>query len=338
MRILLFEYVTGGGWNEPELPTSLANEGWSMWRAVLEDLVAESGLRVLTLLDQRLALANSFPALAQVDVLVVERAGPKELAERLAAVARTCDAAFFIAPETDGVLATLCRQMIGLIPTWNASPAAIERCGDKWQTFQLWQAAEIPTIPTRLLSHIDAADYPVDHGPQVVKPRDGAGSVGLKTVSTRAAWDAFRQRICQTGTEDRWLVQPLHVGQPLSVAALFDNGHLCELFPIAEQQLSADGRFTYQGGCVPARHTATVILPLIVSISQLLPGLHGYIGFDLLANESGWQFVEINPRLTSSYLGYRQLVNSPPRYLLRPGSSPLQWKSEQIVFTPTRVE
>ena len=44
--------------------------------------------------------------------------------------------------------------------------------------------------------------------------------------------------------------------------------------------------------------------------------------------------VEINPRLTSSYLGYRQLTDDNiPARLLDTNAPALRWKSEPVTFT-----
>jgi hypothetical protein len=45
---------------------------------------------------------------------------------------------------------------------------------------------------------------------------------------------------------------------------------------------------------------------------RTIPGLRGFVGVDLLLDEETGTVtvVEINPRLTTSYLGYRQLAQS----------------------------
>lgn len=43
MKILVFEYITGGGFNRQELPASLAREGRLMLLALLDGLAAMKG-------------------------------------------------------------------------------------------------------------------------------------------------------------------------------------------------------------------------------------------------------------------------------------------------------
>jgi predicted ATP-grasp superfamily ATP-dependent carboligase len=75
----------------------------------------------------------------------------------------------------------------------------------------------------------------------------------------------------------------------------------------------------------------------------LVPGLSGYVGLDLLApfaTPEELLVVEINPRLTTSYLGYRALADQNiAQYLLpacRP-EEPLRWKPQVVTFTADGV-
>ncbi|MDD5412439.1 MAG: hypothetical protein PHF31_13690, partial [Methylobacter sp.] len=54
MKILVFEYITGGGFNKHELPDSLASEGSLMLDALLANLRSHAGIEVTVMLDWRL--------------------------------------------------------------------------------------------------------------------------------------------------------------------------------------------------------------------------------------------------------------------------------------------
>jgi hypothetical protein len=49
-------------------------------------------------------------------------------------------------------------------------------------------------------------------------------------------------------------------------------------------------------------------MALAQSALALLPGLQGYVGVDLVLSGSDAWLIEINPRLTTSYIGLRQLI------------------------------
>ncbi len=54
MKILVFEYITGGGFNKQELPDSLVSEGSLMLNALLDDLIRLNGFEITVMLDWRL--------------------------------------------------------------------------------------------------------------------------------------------------------------------------------------------------------------------------------------------------------------------------------------------
>jgi predicted ATP-grasp superfamily ATP-dependent carboligase len=138
-------------------------------------------------------------------------------------------------------------------------------------------------------------------------------------------------------TEYLW--QPFVAGGSYSVAALVRPGHAPDILPVAEQQLTTDGEFRYLGGCVPANlseNTARMIRSLMLDLIASLAGLNGYIGVDLIVPDDGDPlFVELNPRLTSSYIGYRQLCedNLMERLLFpQRAVEPLRWKPGVVTF------
>ena len=77
------------------------------------------------------------------------------------------------------------------------------------------------------------------------------------------------------------------------------------------QRLSQDGRFHYLGGELPlSSRLAPRARELASAACRSIPGLRGYVGVDLLLDEQAGTVtvVEMNPRLTTSYLGYRRLA------------------------------
>ena len=111
-----------------------------------------------------------------------------------------------------------------------------------------------------------------------------------------------------------------------------------EVFPVGEQQLSSDGEFQYLGGRIPA--TASVQQPvaeLVRTTLATIDGLTGYVGFDiLLPKDAEPLVVEINSRLTTGYLGYRELAdeNLVERLLFStPSVSSIYWNRGSVEFT-----
>jgi tyramine---L-glutamate ligase len=306
LKLFVSEYVCSGAWPEREISCSLAVEGRSMLAAILADFASIPGVDVFTTWDRRLGA----PTVESVQTSLIDSPAQEQTSfERLA---RECEASFVIAPETHGVLA---QRAAVVVQSGNRllgpAPAAISLCADKLELCRHLQQHGIPTIETAALrledSNADDFEFPI-----VVKPTDGAGS-----QDTVLVWDRTEfERLCQTRRQssplqDIW--QPFVRGTAVSTALLMaPDGIDAEVFPPAEQFLSDDGRFGYSGGRIPARCPAhNMILQSALAACRAVPGLRGYVGVDLVVPDAALErpvVVEINPRLTTSYLGYRVLA------------------------------
>ena len=140
---------------------------------------------------------------------------------------------------------------------------------------------------------------------------------------------------------DNFILQPFIPGRPLSMAVIGNrDGTDRILLPVADQLLSDDGRFSYLGGRIPAGipHEEKVF-DLVMTAADVAGPVIGYCGFDLVLPEDGSDplLVEINPRLTTSYIGYRSCCrdNLAERILGLPNaSSAIRWHDAVIDFQP----
>ena len=101
-------------------------------------------------------------------------------------------------------------------------------------------------------------------------------------------------------------------GTPASVALLCGPRQRVFL-PPCHQRLSEDGEFRYLGGdCPLTPHLAERARSLALRAVATLPEPRGYLGVDLVLGEhsdgSDDVVIEINPRLTTSYVGLRRLA------------------------------
>jgi predicted ATP-grasp superfamily ATP-dependent carboligase len=112
--------------------------------------------------------------------------------------------------------------------------------------------------------------------------------------------------------EAEMIRQPFVSGRNASVSFLVGTERLVPLCPVL-QRLSSDGRFHYLGGELPLpANLAQRATALGRQAVKSVPGLSGYIGVDLVlgaaANGSEDHVIEMNPRLTTSYIGLRRLA------------------------------
>lgn len=211
------------------------------------------------------------------------------------------EAAVVIAPETGGVLAELSAGW-DRRGVWRVGPSRETICltSDKWALAEHWRQAGVPTPPVRL-----GQPRPQDRYPLVWKPRDGCGSQATFLVHH---WEEVSGLEPHVEGYDM-IVQDYVPGQAASVAFLCGPQMTLPLLP-AYQHLSTDGRFRYQGGALPLpAELAQRAVELGQRAIAHLPGLIGYVGVDLVLGEAadGSQdyAIEINPRLTTSYIGLR---------------------------------
>lgn len=266
-----------------------------MWWAVVHDFLADPAVRVVSTWDARLGRC---PLQDQrLEVVTIDQPGDdREVCRQLA---RDCDAAIVIAPETDDVLRQRCADLRSLpLRRLNCDDPTLEICSDKWLTFLKLRGAKIPTIETHQLD-----DHPTAF-PVVVKLRDGAGSQDMDLLRSEAEWRQWR-----AGARGDFLWQPYVLGRNLSLAGIFQQGELISWLPVTEQLLSSDDKFAWQGSLIPAPGISQVACgELCTKVAEAIR-LHGYVGFDLLwpNHAAGPVVVEVNPRMTSSYVGCSQL-------------------------------
>jgi predicted ATP-grasp superfamily ATP-dependent carboligase len=302
MHIFLYEWATGGGLVEAPgpLPASLVLEGTVMIGALAADLVRIDGCRVSALRDPRvLQLALHGCCVADV----TDSSSHHDEFERLAAEA---DATILIAPEFDGILLRAANRVLssgGRLAS--PSPEFIRIAADKHRTCESLSAATVPT-PHGVALEADEPlplDFPY---PAVIKPIDGAGSQDTYMVSgpydspPAYAWP-------------RRLEQYLP-GSAASVSLLCGPTARVALSP-SKQRLSNDGRLRYLGGELPLpAGLAERAIALAERALAVLPSTVGYIGVDIILGRdphgSEDAVIEVNPRLTTSYVGLRAAAQS----------------------------
>jgi predicted ATP-grasp superfamily ATP-dependent carboligase len=109
--------------------------------------------------------------------------------------------------------------------------------------------------------------------------------------------------------------------------------------PRADQRPHSD-RFRYKGGELPIRpDLAARAVALGRRAIACVPGLSGYVGVDLVLGDAGDYAIEINSRLTTSYVGLRALAdfNLAEAMLRVARGGPvgeLAWKPGRVGFRP----
>lgn len=316
-KVFVYEYccAVGPGADESGPARMLHREGRAMREAVAGDFWRVTGVTVVTL------------------------DGPvDDEPRRFRATATGCDFALVIAPEFDGILADRCEWALAAgCRLLGPSPGAVRLTSDKLEMARHWRSAGVPTPQTWPLDAILERSW----RPTVSKPRFGAGSTA--TVLLRRPEDLHAWVFESGEPEVETVVQEYVPGRAASVSFLVGPGSVVALAP-AFQLLSSDNRFRYEGGELPIRpDLAERARALGRRAVECVPGLSGYVGVDLIlgdaADGSRDAAVEINPRVTTSYVGLRQLAafNLAEAMLRVTGGERVgepRWKPGRVRFRP----
>ena len=210
-----------------------------------------------------------------------------------------------IAPEFDD---HLLRQSQAVLDAggWllGSSLESIRLTADKLATARFWRKSGVPHPRTEFFDPAEPRLAP----PWVLKPRYGTGSQATFLISQHDDAPSCVRAARSEWPRGDFLAQQYVFGQHASVALLIGAAQAIALMP-ARQDLSGDGRFRYLGGSLPlpeplAERATRLALRAVAGIE----GLRGYVGIDLVLGEDGHDYaIEINPRMTTSYLGLRQL-------------------------------
>jgi len=76
-----------------------------------------------------------------------------------------------------------------------------------------------------------------------------------------------------------------------------------------------------------------VFSSMIEKLLAVVPGSRGYLGFDLIGTgDDSAEIVDINPRLTTGYLGWRMWTRENIACRLLKSSAPIEWMDEYGLF------
>jgi predicted ATP-grasp superfamily ATP-dependent carboligase len=299
MKVLIFEWLTGGGlWFEGlgvDQNCPFQSQGRSMFEALAID-VRNSGHQVLWTRDCRV---RPNPG-SQLDSKPLVISNDAHLQLAITCLADEADAILIIAPECDGCLS----RVLGWLTPHQAklaSPNAafVELASDKHATTQ-WLRKRGIAVPdgVRVSSLHDAKDRV--SLPAIGKPNRGAGSDGIVLINN------WNDPDLPTVNAD-WCVESFVPGTSLSVSVLSDGKQQVMLPPTGQVFDRPLGH--YVAAKYPLAHAiAEQATELAWATSRALPPTKGYFGIDMIIGENDARVLEVNPRLTMSYVWLRQIL------------------------------
>lgn len=298
MRILVFEFMVGGGVADQhplsdELQT-FYQQGHSMLKAVCEDLQS-LGHQVVVPVDEDAEV--SLPR----DVIRTYVRCEREMRPVLYGAAAVVDRILLIAPESGGQLEHFA-ELLSNFSDQFISPDIefIRLTADKWKCHTWFSQRNVPCPDTILLTADESNLGPEDFFPCVAKPVDGAGSEGVRLVSSL---DELRQ------VTEPTILQQFVDGVPVSVSVIAESADKIHFLEPGLQVFDAEPFGIHLRTEYPLEpEFRERALKLAKCVFDACPDFTGYIGIDMiLADEPEDDvLIEVNPRLTTSYCFLRQ--------------------------------
>jgi len=311
-RLFLFEYLSAGG---DDVPAALRAEGVAMRDALRADLSVLARWSLSVAADPQDPVAAH--GLSHRSVWTTRHEG-ESVIDFVAREAAQHEAVWVVAPETGGVLASLCE----VVPAqrWiGCDAASIRLTSSKRATIDRLHARGIAT------PHAFADDPSVSAW--VVKPDDGAGSVDTRR----------HQRLAQAQADlaqrnDAAAFEPWVDGETLSITLLVGASG-AELLAVNRQHVIVDplGSVSLEGVEINITIDADTRAALVrtgSAVCSAIPGLAGLVGIDLVWHATrGPIVIEVNPRVTSAYVGLGAALGRNPAaevLALRPASDAMR--------------
>lgn len=312
MRIFLYEHVTGGGMlgEADEGLQSLFPEAAAMLRCAATDFAALPDVQVELLADAR---QNRGATLASSRITVHEVESVAERDRRFDELAAICEGVFLIAPESGGALTALAQRVEQLGGTlFSPSSEFCAWASDKSRVAETLCKAR-PLMPAGIrLEPKDPwpDDFPL---PAVLKPNDGCGTQAVY-------WLDYPAGDRRTSEAQVWRLEMEVEGESASVAMLGGAGRYqmstpcrqrfdADLLPEGGERLKSCG-----GWCSMPDLKHDRFVRLLQGVWPMMPDFNGYIGLDVVlgtaADGSRDYVIEVNPRLTTSYIVQRELIRN----------------------------
>ncbi len=319
MKIYLFEHLCGGGMRNADLPPDLVTQGQAMLEALATDFI-KAGHHVVATIDWRITLRVT-------GIHGIPIRPDSHLESIFDRCVSSCDTTLIIAPEMHGLLTHWTRRLAATSkPSLGCQPSAVALCSDKLALSQHLQARGLPTPPTDLFDPATPPPWPA-----VIKPRMGAGCKDTFICANNSDFN------CLPPQSD-WILQPRIPGVTVSVSFISHDGHMIPLLAGHQQmktQRTGPRRMEYCGGDIPLPEPLSRrAIALACRTTANIPGLNGFLGVDLiLGTHPDHDYVmEINPRITLSYIALRKLCTTNLAMAMINGQPEILWSQNTASF------
>jgi len=327
-KIFIFEFVSGGGYNQVDFPLSLFCEGYAMLRTTIEDF-KKLGFQIITLLDKRISHLARYLKTDMVKFVKPE----DDYLKIYTKCVKKSTFCFIIAPEFSKHLYNLTK----IVKNLNKKILSIDLSGvwlgtSKLETYKYFIANKVNTpksykIPLKggkmdvdfILQKFEQFDCSL-----IMKPEDGAGSELIYHFTTKdQILQLFERAKANFDIARSYIVQEFIDGDDLSISII--NRTTSEKINTMDQiilsinaqnvqNIDSNKDSLYLGGFTPVENYKVLKKKFEKILKSMdLTSFQGYFGIDFIKKaDNSIHFIEINPRLTTSYIGIRNILDFNP--------------------------
>jgi predicted ATP-grasp superfamily ATP-dependent carboligase len=147
--------------------------------------------------------------------------------------------------------------------------------------------------------------------PVVFKPTDGTSCGGVSLVCSQVEIERALNKIKNQSSSGKFIVQEYISGESTSVSILCNKKHV-RAVSLNKQTVNLNAPFTdscYLGSTVPIDHPLKhEAFSAAEQVVKLFSGLCGYVGVDVILTQDKVYVLDLNPRLTTSYVGLTEVA------------------------------
>ena len=297
MKIFVFEYASAGVLGA----TPLLTEGYAMLKSVCSSLSA-AGHEVHTFLFPEINELGIRPPADKIETYSSMHDTEKILSH--------VDACIPIAP--DNLLYDLTRMIEAKTSLIGCPSKSILSCSNKDETYKIVSEIskyfDVPEYETLPLENDPVIEYCSEIGfPVVIKPVDGSGCEGINVIDSKEGIPDAIKKESDVSMAKKLIAQKFCEGEHMSCSIICSKSRVLPL-SMNSQRIKISGNISYQGGIspYPCVHKEE-IFEESKNIAQKLE-LFGFAGIDLLVSGDKIYFMEINPRVTTSFIALSSVM------------------------------
>ncbi len=301
--ILVLEYATSGFsyWRE----FRAATEGYAMLKCISRDLSPKHNATIMVSSE----IQNIYPIEADRIILINKHENPYIKLKKL-----TSQFHYTIAIAPAQKLPEII-SIIGKAGGRSLGPCleSVKTCSNKYLLYKALRRGNIPT-PKTARSTFKLEDILIKirriKSPFVIKPVDGVGCIGSSLVNNiNNLWKAVI-KVKNNTLKNYFIIQEFISGVNAS-ACIIGNGLNIKILSINLQYVDLkppDRESSYNGGLIPIKLDGNISNTLVEAV-KTLKCLNGFIGLDFIISNNTPYITDINPRITTSYIGLRRIIN-----------------------------